>query len=280
MNDSILDTKQKETPLVYRSKLSIPSKINFGLEFELDKISLVEVYRLTERQFGSSWSVKSDDSLTLGQNAEIVSPILQNNTETWVTLKKLSKLLNQLNPNYEKCSFQVNFDGTLLPSDEDKFKFLKFYAMYEDIIYRFSKGEDLFYRESLEQYAAPIILVLKAIKAYGADSAVELFSNTKRRGIGFKEKENLIEFRTPNATNNPILWQNYITTFYYLLTFSKSDKCNQEEVEQYIDEFSKTYLLEYYEKEHKQKALTLSNMIFKNNIDKTNFMHQYLGIKK
>jgi hypothetical protein len=168
-----------------------------------------------------------------------------------------------------------------LPTIDDKFRFLKLYAMYEDIIYRFSKGEDLNYRDSLEEYASPIILNLKQIIPYGADAAIELFSDTKRRGVVFKTKEkNLIEFRTPNATHNPVLWQNYITTFYYLLMFTTSRKYNEKEIDKYIDTFYKTYLLEGYEKENKPKALKLSNMIFHNSTDKVNFMHQYLGINR
>lgn len=281
MTNYILDEKLKHSPLEYRSQLTIPSKINFGLEFELDKITPDQVYHLVQEQIGSNWHIKSDDSLTIGQNAEIVSPVLHNNKQTWILLKKLGELLKKINPSYDKCSFQVNFDSSLLPTIEDKFRFLKLYAMYEDIIYRFSKGEDLNYRESLEEYASPIILVLKTIIPYGADAALELFSDTKRRGVVFKNKDkHLIEFRTPNATNNPTLWQNYITTFYYLLMFTTSRKYNEKEIDKYIDEFSKTYLLEGYEKENKPKALKLSNMIFHDNTDKINFMHQYLGMNR
>ena len=53
----------------------------------------------------------------------------------------MGELLTKLNPNYNICSFQVNFDGKLLPSVEEKIRFLKLYAMYEDIVYKFSKGE-------------------------------------------------------------------------------------------------------------------------------------------
>lgn len=278
MTNSTLDINLRNNPLEHRSKLTIPSKVNFGLEIELDKINYDEVYHLVRHQFGTKWRVKTDKSLTTGQNAEIVSPILQNNKRTWSILKKMGELLKQLNPSYDKCSFQINFDGKFLPKLEDKLRFLKLYAMYEDIIYRFSKGEDSEYRESLEMYASPIILSLKGILSMGAATTIEMFSNTKRYGIVFKnDDKNLIEFRTPNATSNPILWQNYITAFYYLLKFSTSNKYDMKKVDQYIDEFCNVYLLEEYELEQKEKALTFSNMIFPHYIDRINFMHQYLG---
>lgn len=273
----ILNTKLENCPLIYRDKLTIPSPINFGLELELDKVDPNRVYKLIRNRIGVNWQVKEDLSLTQGRNAEIASPVLQNNKKNWILLKKLGELLEKLNPSYDKCSFQVNFDGSLLPTTEDRIRFLKLFAMYEDIIYRFSKGEDPEFRSSLEMYAHPIMLSLKGALSISDDGVIEMFSNNKRYGIVFKtENKDLIEFRSPNMTSNPIYWQNYVTTFYYLLTASFSNKYNQKEVDRYIDKFSKTYLLENYELEKKEKALTLSKMIFPYSMDQINFMHQYM----
>lgn len=272
-----LQIQLRNNPLEYRSKLTIPEKTNIGLELELDQVSYDEVFKLVRKNFDSSWIVKEDKSLTKGRNAEIVSPVLQNKKHTWQLLQKMGELLTRLNPNYSKCSFQVNFDGSLLPSNEDKIRFLKLYAMYEDIIYRFSKGEDAEYRESLDMYASPIILALKGALQYDDEAAIDLFSDNKRYGIVFKSKQDLIEFRTPNMTSNPILMQNYITAFYYLLRFATSSKYNKKEIDAYIDSFYKIYLLEGYELLKTDKALKLSNMIFPHKQDQINFMHQYLG---
>lgn len=273
----LMDSKLKNNPLEYREKLTIPSSVNFGLELELDKINPNEVYRLIRNNFGTEWSVKTDDSLTKDKNAEIVSPVLQNQKETWILLRKMGELLEKLNPSYEKCSFQINFDGTLLPSIEDRTRFLKLYAMYEDIIYRFSKGEDDNYRESLETYAAPIALALKSSLALGDEAPVDMFTNNKRYGIVFKlADKDLIEFRTPNMTSNPILWQNYITAFYYLLEFTASRKYDKKEVDRYIEGFCKMYPLENYELEKREKALQFTRKIFPHSIDQISFMHQYL----
>lgn len=278
MTDSTLEKNLRNNPLQYKSVLTIPSNVNFGFELELDNINYDAVYRLVRSRFGEKWRVKTDESLTEGKNAEIVSPVLQNSKYTWNVLKKMGRLLEQFNPVYDKCSFQVNFDGKLLPKMEDRFNFLKLYAMYEDIIYKFSKGEDAFYRESLDMYASPIILSLKGMLSMGEEAVVDMFSNNKRYGVVFKQGDkDLIEFRSPNATNNPILWQNYITTFYYLLNFSVSNNYDIRKVDKYIAEFSKIYLLENYELEKKSKALEFANMIFPKNMDQLCFMHQYLA---
>ena len=268
-------------PLEYRELLTIPSEVNFGLELELDKINPQEALKLVRNNFNQGWKIKMDDSLTKGQNIEIVSPVLQNKRQTWKLLYKLGQLLERINADYTECSFQINFDGSLLPTIEDRIRFLKLYAMYEDIIYRFSKGEDKEYRESLETYASPIILALKGAIQYDDEAAIEMFSNNKRYGVIFKTiNRDLIEFRTPNMTSNPILMQNYITFFYYLLKFATNKKYPKREIDEYIDKFYKIYLLEGYELLKTDKALKLSTVIFPYKQDQLSFMHQYLGKTK
>lgn len=274
----VLNNQLINSPMEFRSKLTLPHKANFGLELELDKIDLLEVRELVGRNIGGDFSVKNDKSLTTGMNAEINTPVLRNSKATWELLKRMGELLKKINASYDRCSFQVNFDGSLLPSVEDKVRFLKIYAMYEDIVYRFSKGEDLSYRDSLEEYASPIILTLKGVLSINNDAVVEMFSNQKRYGICFKTRDcDLIEFRTPNMTDNVCLWQNYVTFFYYLLNLVHSGKINMREVDEYISNYSRIYILENYEKEKEEKALQLSKKLFCNSTDRINFMHQYLG---
>lgn len=78
-----LDIQLRKNPLVYRDKLTIPEKVNFGLELELDQVNQSEVFKLVRKEFGDSWIIKQDNSLTKGANAEIVSPVLQNKKRTW-----------------------------------------------------------------------------------------------------------------------------------------------------------------------------------------------------
>ena len=49
-------------------------------------------------------------------NAEINTPVLRNSKATWELLKRMGELLKKINASYDRCSFQVNFDGSLLPS--------------------------------------------------------------------------------------------------------------------------------------------------------------------
>ena len=267
-----------DIPFMYREKLNIPRKVNFGLELELDKVNPNEVYKLVRKEFGNTWLVKEEKGLPKGENAELVSPVLNNIKETWMMLKKMGELLEKINPDYNRCSFQVNFDGSMLPSIKDRVRFLKLYAMYEDIIYRFSKGEDSSYRDSLEMYASPIILTLKGTLSISDNATVDMFTNQKRYGITFKDiDKDLIEFRTPNMTSDPIYWQNYINTFYHLLKCAASPRYDKDEVDKYIDAYSRIYILESYEMLREEKAKKFVKTIFNSNVDKSQFMHQYIG---
>ena len=273
MTDIISELDRR--PFVYREVLGIPKKVNFGLELELDKIDPDMVYKLVRKEFGSSWIVKEDKSLTKGENAEIVSPVLHNTKDTWVLLKKMGELLERLNPNYDKCSFQVNFDGSILPRVEDKVRFLKLYAMYEDIVYRLSQGDRGSYRDSMEEYAAPIILYLKGGLSISNEASINLLSNQKRYGIAFKDKDynDLIEFRSPNMSSNPIEWQNYINVFYYMLMAAAKPKYDKSKVDRYIDHYYKCYILEDYEREKREKAIQFAKVMLPGNTDKSNFFH-------
>ena len=276
MANSKIDQVLLHNPLEYRSILTLPKDVNFGIELEMEDVDMIHVYNQVKSTLGNNWNINKDDSLKPLRSAEIVSPVLQNTKDTWILIRKMGELLDKMNPTYNKSSFQVNFDGSLLPKEEDRIRFLKLYAMYEDIIYRFSKGEDEEYRESLETYAGPIILTLKGL-VNDPRCAIEMFSNNKRYGIIFKtQKKDLIEFRTPNSTSNPILMQNYITTFYYLLKFATSNKYPKKEVDEYIDRYMKIYILESYERCNEEKAIQFADMIFPKQVDKAFFLHQYL----
>ena len=275
-NNSVITSNLKNQPFEYRKSLTLPKNINFGFELEMEGVNPERVLKLIKNLEGN-WKIKEDKSLEAFNSAEIVSPVLKNTKETWIIIKKLGILLKKLNPNYENSSFQVNFDGSLLPTIEDRVRFLKLYAMYEDIIYRFSKGEDENYRQSLEIYAGPIILTLKGLMNLDSQSIIEMFSNNKRYGIIFKNNnQDLIEFRTPNSTSNMILIQNYITTFYYLLEYVKNNKYNKKLVDEYINNYMKTYILESYERCNEEKAIEFATEIFPSQIDRTMFLHQYL----
>lgn len=265
-------------PLEYRSILTIPKNIRFGLELELESVNFDRVYSLVRKQFGTEWIIKTDESLVKSKNAEIATPVFTNNKKTWMILKKLEELMIRLKPTFENASLQVNFDGSLLPTEEERIAFLKLYAYYEDIIYRYAKGESSKYRDSIDTYASPIILYLKGeLLSKDNSQILETFSNNKKLGIVFKtEGRDIIEFRSPNGSCNGTLWQNYITLFYYLIEAIRSQNYNMKEIDEYLDSYTNINMLEDYEELREDKALKLSKHLFTHQQDRTNFLHHYL----
>ena len=104
-----------------------------------------------------------------------------------------------------------------------------------------------------------------------------MFTNQKRYGIAIKnQKQDLIEFRTPNSTSNTVLIQNYITTFYYLLQYVIKNRYDKKRVDEYIDHYYKSYILESYERCNEEKAIEFATEIFPHQVDRSMFLHQYL----
>lgn len=87
---------------------------------------------------------------------------------------------------------------------------------------------------------------------------------------------NAIEFRCSNGTLNPTIWQNNINFFIHLLL-----KCRQKEnfdmIEQYLYQYNaREYRLKKYNKIKLDKAFILSDFLFDEELDKKNFIKQYI----
>ena len=61
-----------------------------------------------------------------------------------------------------------------------------------------------------------------------------------------------------------------------LMTAVKA-KYDKSEVDRYVANFCKCYILEDYEREKKDKAIQFAKVMLPRNIDKSNFFHQYMG---
>ncbi len=283
-----------KTELNYRHLLHFDQKSIFGIEIEMEEIDYNNTERLIKNKLDDSWEIMEDLSLLYG-GLEIVSPPLTNRKETWNLLFKLSKTLKYINPTFQNASFQVNLD---VPFQEDKLvPFLKFFSYYEDILFRLSRGFDFHIRNSALTYALPITPELvRMIRCNNSNEMICSCFDSKRYAIRLKMNQNhlmnrgeilhrkstipvsVIEFRTPNGTNDALLWQNYINTFYHILQYIASALFDYERLEYNL--FHATYrsCINDYEILHIEKAIEFANLIFKEDIDKIYFLKQYIGI--
>lgn len=182
--------------------------------------------------------------------------------------------------------------GTQVLGDkrESWLNFIKFWSVYENVIYRFSYGEYLSARSSIN-YAAPMMKDLfqkyLLFKERGNSTQVikSKISYNRYKAINFDHVShfteycngNTIEFRCPNGSLNPIIWQNNVNLFVHLLQYSKSTGFDDDMVTKRHEMNQDKYTsLSDYNEIYLEQALELCDMVFSNNFDKVYFLRQYL----
>ena len=119
---------------------------------------------------------------------------------------------------------------------------------------------------------------------------LERFLFNKYYGVSLKGKlgtiysslypVNLIEFRTPNGTDDVWLWQNYINTFYNIIRTFEVGSIDYEKIDYLYYRLFGTISYDTYEDMHLDKAIEFANIIFNNDRDKLYFIKQYIGKQK
>lgn len=279
------------TEFSYRDILDLPSELTFGLEIEYENVDeqLVKNYL---KDNGLNWNYKSEDSLLNG--GEIVSPILVNNKQSWIELKKICLYLKeQMAITNVNAGAHVHIGANIIGDNYLKWvEFVKLYMYYENIIYRYSYGEELYARKDIKKYAEPIAprlydefyLFEKATSLQTFSKKVPKsrffslnFCNIKFDNISENKNKNTIEFRSPNGTINEKIWQNNVNTFAKMILAVMNNKVDIEYIDYEIKQeescFNKDF---YYNEIYLKKAIEFANTIFDNNIDKLMFLKQYI----
>lgn len=277
--------------LELRNCLGFDKYITFGLELEFENAMKNRIeQRLREVSLYNSWSIKNDRSLISG--SEVNSPILIDNSNNWHNLKQVCSIVSQNATIGTNSGGHIHIGTQVLGNNTESWlRFIKIWSVYENIIYRFVYGEFLTARANILRYAKPMTTYfwddyqkLKESSYLSLWDILGRISRNRYQAVNFdnvndfKEIEdgNTIEFRCPNGTLNPTIWQNNVNTFVNLLLYSKSSRYNDDIVEnrrkENNDKFSK---LSLYGEIYLQQALEFCDMIFTNNFDKVYFLRQY-----
>lgn len=263
--------------LVLRDTLNIPISETFGLEIECEMAEWEKIFRRVKRD----WFLCYDISLCAG--AELKSPILRDTKDSWKALKKMCHVVEK----YSEIG--INAGGHVhigIQAIEDKkeslINFMKLWALYENIIFRFSYGEFLSPRPIFLKFSKPVCNEFVNLCAYneiGSLSKTDLILHLaadKNMAVNFRHYDTLktIEFRCPNATFNPAIWQNNVNLFMKMLLYSNSTRFDGKIIKEKLDNrllcpttSSKIYL---------DTALEFVDLVFDNNLDKICFLKQYL----
>lgn len=278
--------------LKLRKRLGFDDYITFGLELEFENAmrNCIE-NKLNEYHLENTWELKGDGSLING--AEINSPILKDKDDSWNNLNKICSIINENATISTNSGGHIHIGTQVLGDKTDSWlNFIKLWAVYENIIYRFVYGDFLNARHSISQYAKPMTKEFwqnyQELKEYNQLDMIDVIrkiSSQRYQAVNFNNvsdfnnmsKKNTIEFRCPNSTIDPVIWQNNVNLFVNILLYSKSSSYNDDIIQERRNINEEKYSsLNWYGEIYLQQALELCDMLFTNNFDKVYFLRQYL----
>lgn len=274
--------------LEYRKILGIEDYITFGAELEIEHANKKAIEKLLNKySLLDKWKIKYDASLDDG--IEINSPVLIDTQSYWNELYTICFICKDNSKIVGHSGGHVHI-GTQILGNNFKYwvNFFKLWSTYENIVYRFTYGDYLTERKSIS-FALPIAGILwekcKKINTDDLKKFIGSVSVERNQAVNFDNirdldnyaKKNTIEFRCPNGTLNPIIWQNNINLLIKLLLYCKNDNFNNDVIENRREYNQKEcYSLNIYKEIYLSQALELADLIFSNNQDKVYFLRQYL----
>lgn len=290
----------KDYKISYRSSLNIPSFITFGTEIEVcsknekEKEKLDEILKkLNDTSLSNpNWYF---DSENIPFCTEFTSPILTDTYETWRDLSIICDTLKNNNAIITNdTGGHIHFGLHILGKDKNAWmNFIRLWSVYENIIFRFSYGEYERERECIEFCSKPLsyklyndyyellnclegfnlrdVLFILIPKIYKSNCIGTYYS----KDISDEATKNsTIEFRVPNSSTEEVIWQNNINFFYHLLNTAKNgfdDDIVNERIKSIIQND-----LALYREVIIEQAIEFADLIFDNNLDKINFLRQYI----
>lgn len=276
------------TPLIYRDILNLDSNLFFGLEIEWEGKNYSSINEFINKNM-PKWQLVTDGSLNSG--GEIRSPRIHDSSHYWKKLKEVCEFLKKRDAIIsERTGGHIHFGANIFGQDLEAFLvFLKTYAIYENIFFRFYYGEFLLHRESRytksQKLAWTIESNLDKIKSIddlndkfvflrrNRDAAIN-FSNLK---FGSDEtNKNTIELRIPNGTIEEIIWQNNVNAFGKFILKTIGDKIDRDYIDyMFLNITEKSLHPILYNEICLLKSLEFVDLIFDNDLDKYYFLKQY-----
>lgn len=276
--------------LTYRNNLEIDEHIQFGVEIEFNHYKL---FRADEFLQMMKLNWKAIEERSLDEGGEIVSPILNNNEDTWNVLNEVCTFLSIAGADDDEYTgAHVHVGADILGYDTKAWiNLTKLIMAYENIIFRYSSGEYNRLREAINLMAYPIAIDLhdyieknslyksclaSVIIALGHQEKFQDFNfkNVKLFDLENRNIKNTIEYRLPNGTFEPVIWQNNINMFVHLLLACKKD-LDEDYIKHRINRLNDIYNYRGYDNIDDEGVLNFVDQIFNNDLDKAYFLRQY-----
>lgn len=281
-------SKLELLPSVYYSKENLKELSNFKKKNKLWDIGMSpDKYLDIDPKEVFNWSVGRD--LSLNNGAEITSPILVDDISHWKDLKTVCDFASNFGEISTHSAGHVHVGSQTLGTSKEAWgNFLKLWSAYENVIYRFGYNEYLTRHKNISYCKPASIMFINAYRVFGdnLDRLLNYLSDSRARAVNFQNVTlsdgkiipfGTIEFRNPNGTLDPVIWQNNVNFFTKLLLYCKSNKFDNDKVGHRLDQKCKySNDFENYNHLHTEQAIELADMIFDNNLDKIYFLRQYI----
>ncbi len=295
--------KLLEYKLKLRGNLGLDSGLTFGLELEFENIhsdsfeddfnKLNTTKGLIDDGFHDTniWNLTTDKTLTKTNGKEVRSPILTDDINYWKDLTSVCSFIKKNASVGKNCAGHIHVGSQALGYDKDALlNLLKIWATYENVLYRYGYNEyltknpgilyskpsksvynEVYNKAIKDNYSIRDILCLLYARVNAINfSIMTLVSDYNR--IAYKDT---IEFRSPNGTLDPIIWQNNVNTFIKLILACKKD-VDMDIVNKRAKSTLKLDTTSDYDNIYLNEAIELSDLIFDNNLDKLYFLRQYI----
>lgn len=275
-------------PSVYYSKNNLKSLSNYKKKNKFWDMGMSpDKYLGIDPKEVFNWCVKHDHSLNNG--AEITSPILIDDKRYWEDLRTVCDFARRFGEISIHSAGHVHVGTQALGSSKKSWlNFLKLWSAYENVIYRFGYNEYLTKNKGISYCKSTSLMFFNAYIVFGDNLSrlLNYLSDSRSQAVNFQNvtlsnKEVIpfgtIEFRNPNGTLDPVIWQNNVNLFTKLLLYCRSNKFNDDIVQKRLNQkcmYSNDF--ENYNHIFTEQAIELSDMIFDNNLDKIYFLRQYI----
>lgn len=282
--------------------LDFDENLKFGVEIEYTSASYRKILKTLDKlnknrsdKKYDKWGYLADTNFSIVKpdediyGGEIQSRILKNKKEDLNELRMILENLNKLKASSDgKESIQIHVSDEVFNNDYNRlYNFIRIYAAYEDIIYKFGYNGKI-PREVLMQYAMPCIDELyniiknsKNIKDF--NYLLELLNINiinKAYGLSFvdvnrRDQTSSIEFRMFNQTLDYQTILNEINMTCNLLLSHKKE-IDYDLVDYRLEKQKENlYDIRNYSKINIEKAKEFSDIIFSNQESKDDFIKQY-----
>ena len=280
--------------LEYRNTLNLDDNVTFGIEIEYERMPRILVKRYLNKNL-EKWISKEDESLSFG--GEVNSPILHDRNKDWHEVKKICTFLKKFKViTTSNAGGHIHIGAHILGDDFNNWrKFIKTYAVYEDVLFRFLYGDKISPRTFINKYAHPIsdTIFWKIDEINNAEDLFELRNalpiESRRQSLNLTNVKfykldreirikNTVEFRCPNSTVEEIIWQNNINALAKLMLAATSPNFDEEYLDYKIlkGEVPRNRNRYTYNEIMLKKVLEFTDLIFEDNINKIYFLRQYI----